>query len=400
MKKKFLSFVLTICLIIPCAFALAACGKTDSDDATAKVMNVSLNPEIEFILDKDDKVLSVNALDEDGNHIITLSIDETTEVSEFEGMTADEAVEEFLDIAEENGYLETGEEEKINIDISGNADNLMKKVKDKANNFFKDKGLNVDVVTGKIEKSDIAEKVEECLKEYSETELEEMTQEQLIDLLKDSRQETKNLLTQELKDAYYNMRVEKINIAELENLASIIREQNVEEGTELDLFADAIENLQAQITLLEEAYADIFLAEDGAYNTAKQAYIEAKEALLAKRLELGVDGLNEAEKTILEGFEDTVIQLETVLKTAKDTADLALKSTRDLVDNAFDNVKDNFDIEDIKSQLADLGVDLSELNNAKQNAKDGFKNHFEAPDKFGSHVGHDKGHWNKEQPAA
>ena len=27
MKKKFLSFVLAICLILPCAFALSACGK-------------------------------------------------------------------------------------------------------------------------------------------------------------------------------------------------------------------------------------------------------------------------------------------------------------------------------------------------------------------------------------
>ena len=29
MKKKFLSFILAICLIIPCAFALSACGKDD-----------------------------------------------------------------------------------------------------------------------------------------------------------------------------------------------------------------------------------------------------------------------------------------------------------------------------------------------------------------------------------
>ena len=27
MKKKLLSFVLAICLILPCAFALSACGK-------------------------------------------------------------------------------------------------------------------------------------------------------------------------------------------------------------------------------------------------------------------------------------------------------------------------------------------------------------------------------------
>ena len=34
MKKKFLSFVLAICLILPCAFALSACGKNPSDEPT------------------------------------------------------------------------------------------------------------------------------------------------------------------------------------------------------------------------------------------------------------------------------------------------------------------------------------------------------------------------------
>ena len=34
MKKKFLSFVLAICLILPCAFALSACGKNPPDEPT------------------------------------------------------------------------------------------------------------------------------------------------------------------------------------------------------------------------------------------------------------------------------------------------------------------------------------------------------------------------------
>ena len=139
MKKKILSLLLVFCFIIPCAFGLVACGGNDDDDdksttsATAKVMNVSLNPKLEFVLDKNDKVVSVNALNDDGNNIISISIDEETQKSLFEGLTADEAVELFLEISEENGYLISGDEEEIKIEISGSAESLISKIKSAAN---------------------------------------------------------------------------------------------------------------------------------------------------------------------------------------------------------------------------------------------------------------------------
>ena len=70
-------------------------------------------------MDQNDKVLTVNALNEDGNHIISIAIDaEQT----FEGLSADEALEMFLDITKDNGYLITGNEEQVSIKISGDAE--------------------------------------------------------------------------------------------------------------------------------------------------------------------------------------------------------------------------------------------------------------------------------------
>lgn len=401
MKKKFLSFMLAICLIIPCAFALVACGKTDNDDATAKVMNISLNPQLEFVLDKNDKVLSVNALNEDGNHIISLSLNEDETKSLFEGMTADEAVELFLENTEENGYIVTGDEEEIKIEISGKADNLMKKVKEKANKFFTDNGLDISIITDKIEKDDIVEEVKKCMKEYTETELETMTQEQLIELLKGSREETKNLLTQELKESYYNMRAEKINIAELEELLEIINGLDTEiiENSVyalLTTFADGVQTLLTELEELENTYATLLT---GAYEEAKQAYIQAKEALLAQRLELGEDGLTDQEKLNLEEYETAVENAKQALEDAKDIVDAQIALAKQAVEGALDLVKTS--INSVKTLLSTIpGVDLTDFNNAKQNAKDGFKNHFDSHENFDDHVGHNKGHWGKEQPAA
>ena len=49
--KKFVSFMLAFCLIIPCMFLFAACGK---NDATTE-MTLSVNPEGSFILDEKTK---------------------------------------------------------------------------------------------------------------------------------------------------------------------------------------------------------------------------------------------------------------------------------------------------------------------------------------------------------
>ena len=57
--------VLCVCMIIP----LAACNQTDNT-APQKVMTMELNPSVEFILDGNDKVVSANALNEDGNLVL------------------------------------------------------------------------------------------------------------------------------------------------------------------------------------------------------------------------------------------------------------------------------------------------------------------------------------------
>ena len=390
MKKKFLSFVLAICMIIPCAFALAACQQEEpAEEATAKVMNVGLNPKIEFVLDKNDKAVSVNALNEDGNHIISVSFD--TEVSKFEGLTAEEAVELFLELTEENGYLITGNEEKISIAISGDAQKLLEKVTNKANQFLNEKGIDLEfvkVVEKALQKTDILNEVKQCVKEYSQQELEGMTEEELIELLKGSRQETKNFLTQELKDAYYNLRLEKINIAELETL---YRYPQFIPSDLRSLFETAMENLNDAVAALEEAYNNAFLDTESAYNQAKQLYIEAKENLLAERLALGVDGFSEEDLAKLAVLEETATNLETALANEKAEAEGMIETVKATLDIAFNEAIKYVNI--IKTSLESLVPGFDAIyENAKQNMKKGFKDYFEGHEYFKNFVDH--GHWN------
>lgn len=387
MKRKLLSLILAIVSTVSCAFTLSACGNGDS----AKVMNVSLNPKLEFVLDKADKVVSVNALNDDGNHVISISVDQETAISAFEGLTAEEAIELFLEITEENGYLITGNEEEIKIEISGDAEKLKNKLKEKANAFFTEKGLNVDVITENIQKTDIAEEVKKCMKELTDAEIDAMTEEELIELLKNSRKETANLLTQELKEAYYDIRHEKINIAELEELLEIVNGLTGSESIIFETFKQNMATLNEKLSALEEAYAEYFLADDSAFKIAKEAYVTAKQELLDKRLELAENGITEAEREILQGYETAVTQAKNTLELARETAEGIIALAKGAVNQVFEVLKGL--VGQIKTALNALGVSVEALETAKDNARQDFKNHFEEHGEFSNHVGHDKSHW-------
>jgi len=384
MKKKILTFVLAICMIIPCAWVLTACGKGQTSET--KVMNVELNPKVEFVLDKNDKVLSVNALNEDGNHIISLAINAETV---FENLTADEAVELFLQLTKESGYLITGDEEEIKIEISGQAKDLLKKVENKAKQFFAENEIDVDVITATLKKADIVNELQKCVKEYSKAELDKMTEAQLIDLLKGSREETKNLLTQELKEAYYDLRLEKINTAELQSLSELVARfgQFVANS---EAFATLMGTLNNAVTALETVYQEQFLAEDSPYNIAKQAYIDAKQTLLARRLELIKEELTEDERLILDELAQNVATAEAAWNSAKATAELAIQEAKSAVNKALNDAKSM--AEGIKEMLKPF-ADLTQLLKAKDNMREGFKDYFAGHEQFKDFLG--QGHWQK-----
>ena len=170
MKNKILSFVLAVCLILPCIIALTACGKDNEPKETAKVMTVSLNPVVEFILDKEDKVVSVNAVNDDGNFIVGHVT--------FTGLSADDAVDLFLQVSKENGFVLENSTEDLKIEISGEtANKLYEKVSKSAKDYLNSANITLNISFEKISKEEIKSMVEGCMQEFSSTELNKLTEE-------------------------------------------------------------------------------------------------------------------------------------------------------------------------------------------------------------------------------
>lgn len=372
--KKLLSILFAAVLLVPCVFLLSACG---GDKEQERVMNVELNPKVEFVLDKNDKVVTVNALNDEGNRIISIATDADTV---FENLEAEDAVELFLKISKENGYLVSSSEDELKVSISGDSDKLKDSIESAVKDYLKNAGITLKVEIGEINVEAIKAKVAECMQEYTENDLKNMSEEQLINLLKTSRQETKEMLTQELKDMYYQLRAVEINEAKFDALID-----NIKNNPLLTQYATIIEeqlgDMQSYIDTLKTKYEEQFLAQESVYNQKMQEFIEEKQQLLDARLE-GVK--TEAE---IAAQEQIIAQKQQALETAKTAAETAINSVMQSI---------NVTMRLINQQLVLVNQIFGEqantiMNTAINQAKASFKDSF--CDEFDAYVGNENSYW-------
>ena len=208
MKIKCLSLALCLCLLIGMALPLASCKKSEPTppEGTYTRMTVDINPSVEFMVDDQNKVVSVTALNDDGSILIAGEA--------FVGKTPEEATRMVVSLATDAGYLvkgeihveNTDESQKIEISVSGNSDyakELAKNVKSDVEKYLKDNKITATVESVKAKTLDEMRKVviEDGL--FTEDEVKDMTEEQLYKALAAGRIETAQLLTAEMREAYY-----------------------------------------------------------------------------------------------------------------------------------------------------------------------------------------------------
>ena len=171
--KKIASCVVALCLVAGSVFMLAGCGEITE----SRVMNVDVNPKLEFVLDKDNKVVSVNALNDDGSCILQGNVT-------FTGLTAEEAVKLFLDKAKEYGFVIEADTNDFTISISGNdINNLFNNVKAAAEAHVTELGLELSVKQEQLTRENLEELVAKCYQEYTQTQIDNMNHQELVKLI-------------------------------------------------------------------------------------------------------------------------------------------------------------------------------------------------------------------------
>lgn len=329
--KKLLSILCAVCMICSCAIVFCACGDEDSKT----VMNLSLNPEVEFVLDEDNKVITVNALNEEGNVIV--------KGQAFVGKSADEAVEIFISVSKDTGYLVSGsvkaDENQISVSFSGDtkqAKKLFDDINESVKTYLSDNGIQATLNNAAaLSKQYLQGLVKECAPYLSDEEIEAMSTKQLISQIQKSRKETADLYSQQLKDAYYSAKQYAYELAKFDyvkNQVNAIQKVAIETATAG--YKNAIETL-------ESTRKSLLLDETSLYQTALKAVNDAKADYLQYRNYLA--GLQQNEITtsmtqLLDSYKAILDNAESALAQHYQTANAQIDSASQLITSAYNTM--------------------------------------------------------------
>ncbi len=379
--KKLLCLLLTIFTVLS-VMTFTACSDKAPEGAITRV-TVDINPSVEFMVDDENKIVSVTALNDDGSVLIAGEA--------FIGKTPEEAVELIVTLASDTGYLVKGnaeaDENTVKISVSGDtkyAEKLRADVEAKAGEVMEKLDIN-----GKIEKVEALKKdalvamaVETAI--VTEEEATQMTEEELYKIISAGRIETALLLTEDMRAVYYAAKEHKIIFAEREETAKVIEAMGgiytlIHAGykTALDAYSSTIE-------AIDEFRYNTLISPESEYQKSLAALRDAKTELLKQKTytaSLDINGQEYAAATVtLQMSEETYNK---ALEAYEKLGEAANKALEELIaamrkaETYLIEIEESFS-DDIKSELQAKAVDIE---NAVNEYKDNFFAEFEAAHK-------------------
>ena len=351
------------------ASALIGCGggKDNADEKT--VMNISLNPSVEFVLDNENKVVSVNALNEEGNLIVSAEA--------FVGKNAEEAAQLFVQVSQETGFIVEGNatvaDNKLSLSFSGDkeaATKLYNDVKTQVDAYFSAENITATIEqTAAITEAQLEKLVAECAPYMEEAEVKALEYSELVETLYQSRKETAEFYSQELKNAYYEAKAFVLEQSELETLKSKVSGiAQMALDVAYTAYTDAVTNI-------ETLRMQMLVNEDSPYQVALKDFREAKTTYLAYRAEIAAMPEGEVTQealTLLSTYDQAVEVTEQALLAAGTTANTALDTAKMQIKTTYDSV-----VSLIENASVKANEHLNEISTNQQAAKERFFTDFE-----------------------
>lgn len=359
MKKT----VATLCAVLTCATGVCMMGSCGDKTAEAEktVMNVSLNPSVEFVLDGKNKVVSVNALNEEGNLVVS--------AENFIGKDMDVAVTLFVEVSKETGFLVSGNAQvannAINVSFSGDAEQateLYNKVSAKVREYLSEEKITATVQqAAAITEKKLEALVTECAPYIEAAKVQAMEYAELVEVLYESRKETAEMYSQELKNAYYEAKAFAMEKAELEVLKSQVTGLS---QIALDVSYKAYEEA---VNALETLRMETLVDAESEYQKALAAFREAKADYLAYRAEVAAMEQTQVTETVLAAlveYENVVNAKEEVLLSIGKMANDGIDTAKTQLGVLYDTVVKG--IEDAAVKVGDFVGEISDKQKAAQ----------------------------------
>lgn len=350
--KKFVSFMLAAVLCCS-VFSFAACSDTKNETRDTAVMTVSLNPEVEFVLNSDDVVVAVNALNEEGNLILSADV--------FVGKDKETAVKTFVQVSKETGFLVTGNvkagENEINVSISGkDAQARYDEVKAKLDEYFDEEKITATVAQAKEDVNAFIDAQVAKVAPYLEAaKIKAMDYAEKIKVIMDSAEETAEMYSEEVKNAYYRAKADAYEIAKFEYVAAHL------DSVTANALKLTTKIYETACGAYENAYNSIFVSEKSAYQVSLAAFRIAKTNYLNYRnyvASLEQDKVTEAVTAALDAYGKALERAQADMTAAYNAAAEGMKDFRASMDNAYANVIDYIQKHDenAKQHIADASA--------------------------------------------
>ena len=380
MKRKILC-VLLVCVMLASSLALVSCGGSKPEEGTVTRMTVDINPSVEFMIDDENKVISATALNDDGSIILVGEV--------FVGKTPEEAVELMLNVATETGYLVKGNvtatDNQVKISVTGDtkyAEELVDDISAKANEVLASLDISASIETAEALGLDALRALALSTSIYTEEEINAMDQKQLLAVIAEGRVESAEMLTSELREAYFIAKEHEISFAESEETARIIESIGGLYTVAHTAYKTALDTYGAAITHLDKMRYDMLVSPDSEYQKSLAALREAKAELIEQRTytaSLEVNGTEyisatanlalceDAYDAALSAYEALGAQINVALESAVSALTESKAQLESLEKTLFD--------ENIEEKLAEHAAQIEANLNAK---KDAFFAEFEA----------------------
>jgi hypothetical protein len=346
--------------------AFAGCGDKGEEDK--RVMNLSLNPEVEFLLDENNVVISANALNEEGNLILNADV--------FVGKSAEDAANLFVQISADTGFLVKGnvsvDDNEIEIAFSGDAkeaEKLFNNVKDKVKSSLQAANVKAEIeLEDAISKEDLQKLAAECAPYLEAAEIQALEYKQLIETVYQSRKETADFYSQELKNAYYEAKAIAIEKAEIDTLKTKVS-GIVAAGVDIayNAYSTAVEKI-------EQVRMEQLVDADSAYQKGLATFREKKVEYLKFRNEIAAmeqSAVTDAMKATLENLDKAVEVAEDALVQLGVTANSLIDSAKTLAKTAYDSVVSALEAASVK-----ISEHLDEVSKKQEAAQAALINDF------------------------
>ena len=347
-----------LALVMCCSlFSFAGCSNDKTEAREVGVMTVSLNPKVEFVLNSDDVVVAVNALNEEGNLILSADV--------FVGKDKQTAVKTFVRVSKETGFIVSGNvkagENEISVNFSGkDAQARYEEIKTELEKYFSEENISASVAQAKEDINAFIDAQVAKVAPYLEAaEIKAMEYGEKIKVIMDSAEETANMYSEELKNAYYRAKADAYELAKFEYAAEKLD----------DVTATALK-LNAKIyatacNAYETEYNMLFVDEKSAYQVTLAAFRIAKTNYLNYRnyvASLEQDKVTEAVTAALDVYETALNNAQDAMEAAYSDAMRGMQAVRASMDNAYKSINDYIQAHDenAKQHLADASVKATE----------------------------------------